>query len=56
MRKPDRRDERFAIRFSRAEKRALERLAVQQDLTAAQVVRRAVKEALGQHQDEAVAR
>jgi hypothetical protein len=43
MRRNDRRDERFAIRFSRAEKRALERLAEQQDLTAAQVVRRAVK-------------
>lgn len=40
------RDERFAIRFSRAEKQALNKLAAERDVTASHLVRQAVKQVL----------
>jgi predicted transcriptional regulator len=44
-----RRDERFAIRISRAEKRALGKLALERDVTAAQIIRHAIKRELASH-------
>jgi hypothetical protein len=46
------RDAQFGIRFSREEKAALERLALQQDVTATQLVRRAIKQILCPHRGE----
>lgn len=45
------RDERFAIRFSRAEKRSLEKMAREKDLTASQIVRRAIRQVLVQQEE-----
>lgn len=42
MNKP-RRNERFAIRLTRAERQTLERLAFEQDATASQLLRQALK-------------
>lgn len=47
------RSARFAIRFSCAEKKALEKLAVEKDLTASQLVRRAIKQLLTQQGEAA---
>jgi predicted DNA-binding protein len=44
-----RRDERFALRFSREEKAALERLSLKLDLTPSQLVRRGIKHIIAQH-------
>ena len=42
------RDERFAIRFSRDERKALEALALKEDATLTQLVRRGLREVLRQ--------
>lgn len=55
MKRSDRRDERFALRLSRAEKLALEEIATQRDLSVAQVIRHAVRQILNRERGEAVA-
>ena len=46
MTRPKRRDERYQIRLSSAERRALEKLAIERDVPASQIVRQALRTAL----------
>ena len=52
MKRPQR-EERFAIRLSRAERTALERVALEQDLTLTQVVRQGIKYVVAQRREGA---
>jgi predicted transcriptional regulator len=53
MIKQARRDARFWFRLSEAEKEALQKLATERDLTAAQVVRRAIRNVVHEWQERA---
>ena len=47
------RNERFAIRLSRAERAALEQLALEQDLTLTQVMRQGIKQLVAHRREGA---